>query len=176
MLSNDHACAGFSLRLAGSLLGVGWIPRTSRRAADLRVQGNAPAGAEARGVNEVTKIKISWSRGAVTASLQDTPTARQLLAALPCESSANTWGEEVYFTLPVKAKLEPDARQVVDPGAVCFWVQGSSLALPYGPTPVSQGKECRLVTEVNVLGAIEGNPRALATVRDGDRIKLELAG
>lgn len=124
----------------------------------------------------MSKIRISWPKGALTLSLQDTPTARQVLAALPCESTASTWGEEVYFALPVKAKLEPDACQVVDPGAVCFWVQGSSLALPYGPTPVSRGKECRLVTEVNVLGAIEGDPRALASVRDGDRIKLELAG
>lgn len=123
----------------------------------------------------MSKIRISWPKGALTASLEDTPTARLLLAALPCESSANTWGEEVYFSLPVKARLEPDARQVVDPGAVCFWVQGSSLALPFGPTPVSHGNECRLVTDVNVLGKIEGDPRKLASVRDGDRIKVESA-
>jgi hypothetical protein len=123
----------------------------------------------------MSKIRISWPKGAVTATLHDTPSARALLAALPCESSANTWGEEVYFSLPVKAKLEPDARQVVDPGTVCFWVQGSSLALPFGPTPVSKGNECRLVTEVNVLGKIEGDARKLAGVRDGDRIKVEAA-
>lgn len=123
----------------------------------------------------MSKIRISWPQGAVTATLHDTPSTRALLAALPCESSANTWGEEVYFSLPVKAKLEPDARQVVDPGTVCFWVQGSSLALPFGPTPVSKGNECRLVTEVNVLGKIEGDARKLAGVRDGDRIKVEAA-
>jgi len=123
----------------------------------------------------MNRIRISWPGGALTASLQDTPTARQVLAALPCESSASTWGDEVYFSLPVKAKLEPDARQVVDPGAVCFWVQGSSLALPFGPTPVSRGSECRLVTDVNVLGNIEGDPRRLASVRDGDQIKVEVA-
>ena len=123
----------------------------------------------------MSKIRISWPKGAVTATLGDTPSARALLAALPCESSANTWGEEVYVSVPVKAKLEPDARQVVDPGTVCFWVQGSSLALPFGPTPVSKGNECRLVTEVNVLGKIEGDARKLAGVRDGDRIKVEAA-
>ena len=123
----------------------------------------------------MSRIRISWPRGALTASLEDTPTARQVLAALPCESSANTWGEEVYFSLPAKAKLEPNARQVVDPGTVCFWVQGSSLALPFGPTPVSQGDECRLVTDVNVLGKIEGDPRKLASVRDGDRVQVEAA-
>ena len=119
------------------------------------------------------RIAISWPRGRLEAVLEDTPTAREVLAALPCQSTASTWGEEVYFSLPIKAKLEADARQVVDPGTVCFWVQGNSLALPYGPTPVSQGDECRLVTKVNVLGSIEGDPRRLKNVRDGDAVKVE---
>jgi hypothetical protein len=121
------------------------------------------------------RISISWPKGAVTAVLDVTPTAERLLAALPLESGANTWGEEVYFSVPVKVKLEADARQVVAPGTVCFWVQGGSLALPFGPTPVSKGDECRLVTDVNVLGRIEGDPRKLESVRDGDRIRVELA-
>lgn len=72
-------------------------------------------------------------------------------------------------------KLEPDALEVVNPGTVRFWVQGSSLALPYGPTSVSRGDGCRLVTHVNVLGKREGDPRKLATVRDADPIEVTLA-
>lgn len=112
----------------------------------------------------------------MTADLRDTPTVRQLLAALPCEAAANTWGEEVYFELPVRAASEPDAQQVVDAGTVCFWVQGSALALPYGPTPVSKGDECRLVTQCNVLGKIEGDPRQLKKVKDGATIRVERIG
>lgn len=123
----------------------------------------------------MTRIRIAWPKGELTAVLSDTPTARKLLEALPCEASANTWGEEVYFALPVSVKLEADARQVVEPGTVCFWVEGHSLALPFGPTPISKGKECRLVAPVNVLGRIEGDPRALATVRDGDGIRVSEA-
>lgn len=119
-------------------------------------------------------IRIKWQAGEVIANLQDTPTARKLLAVLPCEASANTWGEEVYFSLPVNAALEADARQVVDPGTVCFWVEGSGLALPYGPTPISKGEECRLASKCNVLGRIEGDPRQLETVRDGEAIRVEL--
>lgn len=110
----------------------------------------------------------------MTADLQDTPTARQLLAVLPCEAGAHTWGEEVYFEVPLKAALESDARQVVDPGTVCFWVEGSSLALPFGPTPVSKGDECRLVTRCNVLGKIEGDPRRLKEVGQRMTIRVEL--
>lgn len=120
----------------------------------------------------MTKIRVKWPQGELVAVLEDTPTAKALVAALPAKSKANTWGEEVYFALKVDAKFEPDAREVVDPGTVCFWVQGSSLALPYGPTPVSKGDECRLVTKVNVLGRFEGDPRKLATVRDGDTVEV----
>ena len=75
--------------------------------------------------------------------------------------------------MPGTVELEPDARQVLDPGAVCFWVEGSSLALPVGPTPVSRANECRLVTKVNVLGRFEGDAGVLAIVKDGDKIRVE---
>ena len=122
----------------------------------------------------MVKVRITWKGGEVTANLRDTPTVKQLLAVLPCEASANTWGDEVYFEMPLKALLESDSQQVVDPGTVCFWVQGSSLALPFGPTPVSKGDECRLVTRCNVLGRIEGDPRRLKKVKQGATIRVEL--
>jgi len=122
------------------------------------------------------KIRIAWETGEVIANLRNTPTAEKLLAALPCKSKANTWGEEVYFSLPVTTELEPDALQVVDAGTVCYWVEGSSLALPYGPTPVSRAGECRLVTKCNRLGKIEGDPRGLNAVRDGESVTVELVG
>ena len=120
------------------------------------------------------RIRISWPKGAVEATLEDTPTARALAAALPVKAKAQTWGEEVYFEIPVTAKLESGAKQVVPPGTVCFWVEGSSLALPWGRTPVSEGDESRLVTRCNVLGTIDGDPRQLASVRSGDGITVSL--
>ena len=80
-------------------------------------------------------IRIAWPAGSVIADLNPGPTADQLFAALPCSSTVNTWGEEVYFTLPIRAALEPGAQQVVEPGTVCFWVDGSALALPWGAHP-----------------------------------------
>jgi len=120
------------------------------------------------------RIRINWPKGAANATLSDTPTARALVAALPVKAKAQTWGEEVYFEIPVTAKLESGAKQVVPPGTVCFWVEGSSLALPWGRTPVSEGDESRLVTRCNVLGTIDGDPRQLASVRSGDGITVSL--
>jgi len=122
----------------------------------------------------LSRIRIAWKGGEVTANLQETPTVKQLLAVLPCEASAHTWGAEVYFELPLTAALEANAEQVVEPGTVCFWVQGHALALPFGPTPVSRGDECRLVTRCNVLGEIEGDPRQLGKIRQGVAIRVEL--
>lgn len=124
----------------------------------------------------MARIRIAWSSGEVTAHLRDTPTARAVLDSLPCKAQANTWGEEVYFSLPVTAPLEPDAQQVVPPGTVCFWVDGSALALPYGPTPISKGSECRLVSPCNVVGELEGDPRVLDGVQSGEAIRVESIG
>ena len=120
-----------------------------------------------------TGIRISWPAGSVTADLQPGPTTEKLLAVLPCSSRVNTWGEEVYFDVPVTADLEAGAQQVVAPGTVCFWVEGSALALPWGRTPISKADECRLASACNVLGRILGDPSVLKSARSGDTIRVE---
>ena len=119
------------------------------------------------------RIKISWKAGDISAILNNTPTTQALIKTLPIESYANTWGDEVYFSVPVSVPLEKDAKQVVDPGAICFWVEGNSLALPFGPTPISEGNECRLATACNILGKIEKEPGILSSIQSGDLIKIE---
>ena len=123
----------------------------------------------------VNRVRIAWPAGEVFALLDATPTSAVLCAVLPIESAANTWDEEVYFAVALNVKREADARQVVDPGTICFWVEGSSLALPFGPTPISRGNECRLITKVNVIGRFEGDAQLLGSVADGDKIRVESA-
>ncbi|MBD0841002.1 cyclophilin-like fold protein [Streptomyces sp. TRM68416] len=121
------------------------------------------------------QILISWPAGHLTATLDDTPTSQALAKALPLVSTVRTWGEEVYFDTNVSVSRETDARQVVEPGTVAFWTDGDALALPYGPTPISRdGEECRLASPCNVLGRLDGDPRLLATARDGDPVRVEL--
>ena len=120
------------------------------------------------------QIWIQWPQGEITATLEDTPTSRALLDALPFESSANTWGDEIYFSVQLLTDLEKDAQQVMDPGTVCFWTEGNALAIPFGPTPIAEGDECRLVTACNVLGKVEGDPKTLSSVISGAAISVEL--
>jgi len=123
------------------------------------------------------KIRIVAGQIALEAVLRDdTPSTAALLNALPFESRANTWGEEVYFEAPFTLDLEPDARQTVEPGTVCFWTEGSSIALPYGRTPISgaDGKP-KLAARCNLLGQLIGDARALEKVKRGDKIRVEAA-
>ena len=121
------------------------------------------------------KIRIEAGSARIELELSSTPTAKALAAALPFESRAQTWGEELYFTTPVRAKLEPDACQVVEPGTVCFWTQGDALALPYGRTPLSSDARPKLADPCNVLGKVIGDAKVLAKVRPGDLVKVEKA-
>ncbi len=111
----------------------------------------------------------------VTVALRDTPTARALAAAAPFAARARTWGEEVYFSTPVSAAQEPDARDVMQPGEVAFWPPGDAIALVFGPTPVARGDELRLASPANVIGRAREDLRALARVRDGAALSIRLA-
>ncbi len=119
-------------------------------------------------------LRISIERITLEIELADTPNARALLAKVPFESKAQTWGEEVYFATPVKAALEPGARQVVEPGTVCFWTEGDSIALPFGRTPISTDERPKLANPCNILGTLK-NFIALKGVKPGDKIKVTKA-
>jgi len=110
----------------------------------------------------------------LTVELKDTPNSRAVFAAAPFEARAQTWGEEVYFSTPVSAKLEKDAQQIVEPGTVCFWTQGDSLALPFGRTPISTDARPKLANPCNVLGVL-ADFSALRKIKSGDKIRVEKA-
>ena len=119
------------------------------------------------------RLRITAGKITLQAELRDTPTVQALAAALPFEASAQTWGDEVYFSTPVSAKLEPDARQVVEPGTVCFWTEGDALALPFGRTPISTDERPKLASRCNVLGSIIGDAKVLAGIKAGAKVRVE---
>ena len=121
------------------------------------------------------KLRIAAAGLVFEVHLNATPTAKAVFEAAPFDARAQTWGEEVYFATPVSAKLEPDAKQIVEPGTVCFWTEGNALALPYGRTPISTDERPKLASRCNVLGRIEGNAGDLAKIRSGDKVAVSKA-
>jgi hypothetical protein len=119
------------------------------------------------------QLKITVGGVVIRVELRDTPTADALWKAAPFSARARTWGEEVYFEAPVSAKREKDARDVVEAGEIAFWVEGDSIAIGFGRTPVSRGDEIRLAAPVNIWGKALDDVRALKKVRDGAAITVE---
>ena len=121
--------------------------------------------------------ELMITAGSVTLRVEvfETPTGRAVLEALPFESRANTWGDEVYFTVPVSAEREADAREVVEAGELAFWVEGSAIAIGFGPTPISRGDEIRLAAPTNIWGRSLDDVRQLVAVSAGDAVRVEPA-
>ena len=117
-------------------------------------------------------ITISTGGISLPAELNDSPTAQRIWEALPIEGQASTWGDEIYFEIPVVAKQDPDARAEVEVGELGYWPVGHAFCIFFGPTPVSSGSRPRAYSPVNLLGRVQGDATQLRATRSGDKITL----
>ena len=120
------------------------------------------------------QIKITAGPVVVSATLNDTATAAMIWDALPIEASANTWGDEIYFAIPVAAGDEA-GQEVVDLGDLAYWPPGSAFCIFFGPTPMSRGNEIRPASTVTVVGKISGDPTVFKQVASGAPVLIDRA-
>lgn len=121
------------------------------------------------------KIKITAGDIIATATINDSATADAIWEALPIEANGNTWGDEIYFGIPVTIEEADDARDVVDMGALAYWPTGSAFCIFFGLTPASRDQEIRAASAVNIFGSIEGDATIFKNVPNGALIRIDAA-
>lgn len=119
------------------------------------------------------QIEINVDDITLNATLNDSPTARKIGAALPLEGQANVWGDEIYFEIPVQTELEESAIEEVEVGTLAYWPTGSALCIFFGPTPVSTSNLPRAYSPVNVFGKTDGDATILKSVANGAKVEVK---
>ena len=117
-------------------------------------------------------ILITAGKVSIAAELNETPTAQAIWEALPIEGTANTWGDEIYFNIPVTVPQEPDARAEVEVGELGYWPVGSAFCLFYGPTPASDKDQPIAASPVNVFGRVTGDATVFGEVSQGAKVEI----
>ena len=120
----------------------------------------------------MTRIRFDFGNLTLDAELLDTPTAKAVAAAMPLSSVVLTWGEEIYFDVPITAPREAAARDVVTPGEIAYWPEGPALAIGFGRTPISHGTETRLASPCNVFARAIGDVKGLKAIKAGTRVQV----
>ena len=118
------------------------------------------------------KIKIKSGSVEVEAELNSSETAKKIFESLPLEGSVNTWGDEIYFDIPVSCE-EENGQEEVEVGDLGYWLSGSCFCIFFGRTPVSTSDKPRAASNVNVFGKIIGDTEILKQIRSGDQIIVE---
>jgi len=119
------------------------------------------------------EIRIATDKIEMLATLDDSATAERIWDALPIDSTVNTWGQEIYFSIPVQCDLGLEARDRMEVGEVGYWPTGSAFCIFFGRTPASKGDEPRAASPVNPVGRCEGDIKVFRQVREGDAVRIE---
>lgn len=120
-------------------------------------------------------ISITIGGETFAAELNDSPTAQEILQALPVEASASRWGEEFYFAIPVDCAAEADARAEFDIGELGYWPPGSAFCIFFGPTPASRGSQPMMANPGNPIGRITDDVEPLKAISGSPSVRVERA-
>jgi len=120
----------------------------------------------------MNSINLKFSNYTLNIKLRSTNTANAIKNILPFKSIVKTWGDEIYFEIPIKKNLdlESDAKDVINLGEIAYWIDGKCIAIGYGKTPISQNNEIRLAAKTNIWGDAVLDVKELRKIRDGDEI------
>jgi len=117
------------------------------------------------------KINIQFNNLSFEGILNDSNTSNLIWDSLPINSSTSTWGDEIYFSIPVSDD-EDNPKEVVELGDLGYWPPGNAFCIFFGLTPASSEGEIRPASPVNILGNIVGELDTLKKVSSGESVKI----
>jgi uncharacterized protein len=100
-------------------------------------------------------IRIQIGERAFEARLNDTKIAGMIWEALPISAPFNFWGDEIYFSIPVREKTLEFPKEVVEAGDLGYWPDGPCFCIFYGLTPISSPGIIKPASPVEVIGRVE---------------------
>ena len=120
----------------------------------------------------MNSINLKFSNYTLNIKLRSTNTANAIKNILPFKSIVKTWGEEIYFEIPIEESLdlENDAKDIINVGEIAYWIEGKCIAIGYGKTPISKGNEIKLAARTNIWGDALLNIKELNKIKDGDEV------
>jgi len=118
-------------------------------------------------------IKIQVGDVILDAELNNTPTAKSVGDVLPLDLPFSTWGDEIYFEIPVTAELDESARDTVEIGDLGYWPTGRAFCIFFGPTPMSTPGKIIPASAVNIIGKVNGDVSRLKGVMGEGSIVVE---
>jgi hypothetical protein len=117
-------------------------------------------------------ITITVEEITLSATLNESQTAQKIWESLPIQGTANVWGDEIYFDIPVNLPQASDARADVEIGELGYWAPGRAFCIFFGPTPASINDKPRAASPVNVFGRVEDDVTVLRGVRGGVQVTI----
>ena len=120
----------------------------------------------------MNSINLKFSNYTLNIKLRSTNTANAIKNILPFKSIVKTWGDEIYFEIPIEESLdlENDAKDIINVGEIAYWIEGKCIAIGYGKTPISKGNEIKLAARTNIWGDALLNIKELNKIKDGDEV------
>lgn len=120
----------------------------------------------------MNKIIIKAANKQWEASLNESATAREIYKLLPIKRSANLWGDEIYFSIPVDVDMEAGAKEEVESGTLAYWPPGNAFCLFFGPTPASNSSKPKAASPVNIIGKLLSDFKGLKTIKEGEVLEI----
>jgi hypothetical protein len=120
------------------------------------------------------KIRIRIGSLSVEAELNDSPMAKKVEEILPITASFNTWGDEIYFTIPVTAELDETAREEVETGDLGYWPSGNVFCIFFGQTPMSEAGRIVPASAINIIGRVIGDATRFKEIKHEKEVNLSV--